>query len=720
MFESLTKEKKLTKAKELFQYAVDADIRWQTEAREDFAFRDGNQWSSHERQILEEELRPVLTLNLTKSAIDLIMGINEDNRKVYRASPTEPSDEFLCEILNDLANWVQETNDFDEEEDAALESAAICGRGWVGIDFTPDPRKFGEIEITELELPTYEVHVDPAARRKNLEDASYICWDRWMSVHEFNMRYPHIKGKALDEILADNSPSGSEDTAFNVSTNPQAFNMPWPVDTDRSDYEMPLDMNYYDKSRNMVRIIHMEYWDTFERYYVFNPQAGIFEEAPEKPTKAVKEMFREEFGQEMVVESLIDRKVKWMQFTGQKILYDGDSPLPHDGFSIVPVFGYSDASKRTMNHFGVVRLIKDPQREVNKRWSQSLNLLNQQAQPGVYAETDAFVDVTQAEQSMKQAGAITWTNAGAITGGKILERSVPQFPNASMQMEAFAQDMMKKITGINPDLLGQDRGRQEPGVVVRLRQQQGITLLKPLFKSLNRAKKDLFKRQLAIIMSYMPDDQIKRILGQGERYQISPDGMIADMKSVNQQTGQPSLVANIRDVRNLEYNVAAEESPGNMSKRMLELQALMEMMQAGFPVDPISVLEKMDLPASDKQRWIEYIQAQQQAQMDAQDKALQAELGIKTRELDIEEKDDMLDFIVDITKINQMLEKDEKRLATDFAKLDVEQQNNMAQFVAQMLGVVAQVKKGEQDEQRRADGNSSPAKAGNKADSKKS
>jgi hypothetical protein len=466
IFSSLTKQKKLEKAKELFTRAVDADIKWQTEAKKDFDFRDGEQWTAEEKQILEDELRPVLTFNLTKSSIDLIMGMNEDNKTRHRASPTEPTDGFLAEVLNDVADWVAESNDFESEEDSALESAAICGRGYVAIDFVPDPKRFGEIEMTEVEVSVHEVHVDPAARRKDLGDAGYICWDKWMPMADFNMRYPSIKGKKLEQIISMGQQWGL-DTVWNAEIPQSAFDIPYDVQSDTSDYEQPLDMNFYDKSRNMVRVIHMEYWDTFPRYYVWDPEAQTWEEAPEKPTKEVKELFEAEFGQPMVVETMMDKKVKWLQFIGSAILFDDDSPLPFPGFSIVPVYAYSDVSKRTTNHFGLVRLMRDPQKEINKRWSQALNMLNQQVQPGIYAETDAFVNAAQAQQSMKEAGAITWTNAGAITGGKIKERTVPTFPNAPMQMEQFSQDIMKKITGINPDLLGQDRGRQEPGVVVR-------------------------------------------------------------------------------------------------------------------------------------------------------------------------------------------------------------------------------------------------------------
>jgi hypothetical protein len=334
--------------------------------------------------------------------------------------------------------------------------------------------------------------------------------------------------------------------------------------------------------------------------------------------------------------------------------------------------------------------MRDPQKEINKRWSQALNMLNQQVQPGIYAETDAFVDAQQAQQSMKEAGAITWTNAGALTGGKIKERTVPTFPNAPMQMEQFSQDIMKKITGINPDLLGQDRGRQEPGVVVRLRQQQGITLLKPLFKSFNRAKKELFKRLLAIIMAYMPDEQIMRILGQNERYQVDHNsGIIVDLPT--------KMSAEFRDVRNLEYNIKAEEAPGNMSKRMLEMTALLEMQQQGFPVDPMQIIEKMDLSAREKQRWIEYIQNQNQAQAEQQQQMLAAEMQFKEREMADKEKQTQLGFMVDMTKITQMADKDNKKMAEDFAKLAQEDKHKLMEFVIELIKIANEEAQNEAD-----------------------
>jgi len=694
----MNKQRKLEEAKKLFMKAVAADLDWQGEAQEDFDFRDGNQWSEDERRILEDELRPILTFNLTKSSVDLVMGMNEDNRIVHKAGPVDPTDGFLAEVLNDITNWVQETNEFQDEEDDALESATICGRGYVAIDFLPDPKKFGEIIMEEVSIPVREIHFDPTSRRPNLEDASFICWDRWIPVEEFKIRYPKVSGKALEDIVEASMSFGLESAARGVSQ--QSFNVPVDINSDSSDYDIPMDLNFYDKSKQMLRIVHMEYWEAYKKYFVFNPETGIFEEIGEKkPTKEAQVAFLEQFGQQMVIEEMMDKRVRWFQFIGNRVLFDAVSPLPFDGFSIVPMFAFKDVSKRTANHFGLVRLMKDPQKEVNKRWSQALNMLNQQVQPGVYAETEAFVDERQAIVSMKEAGSVTWVQSGALMQGKIKERTVPTFPNAPMQMEQFSQDIMKKITGINPDLLGQDRGRQEPGVVIRLRQQQGVTLLKPLFKAYNRMKKGLFKRQLAIIMQYMPDAQIQRILGQNDRYQIQEGGIVVDMASMveqqDPQTGEvtqvPELTANIRDVRNLEYNLAAEEAPGNMTKRMLELTALMEMQSQGFPVDPNQIIDKMDIPASDKKRWMDYIESQQQAESEAAEQERQTAVALESEKINVSKEGNMLDFITDMAKIKQMVQKDEGRMREEMSKLDSKQRADMLNFIAQMAAAAASV-----------------------------
>jgi len=693
MFEQLAKKAKLEKAKALFIDALNKDNKWQQDAREDFEFRDGKQWSDAETDIMEEELRPILTFNLSKSSVDLVMGINEDNRIIHKAAPTDPTDGFLCEVLNDLDSFESELHDFVAEEDGALESGSICGRGFVGIDFKPDPDRFGDIIMSEINIPVHEVHFDPASRKSDMSDASYFVWDRWMTKEDFKIRFPKYGPKRLDEFI-------EHEGHFSASSDPISEDGIPVSDAPGVDFErqMDTDIHFYDQSHNMIRVVHMEYYEFYKRYYIYNPEQNDWVEG-DKPTPEQEVAFLETFGEPISVETMFDKRVRWLQFIGNEILYDDISPLPYKGFSVCVTFAYRDVSQRSHNDFGLIRLIKDPQREVNKRWSQALNMLNQQVQPGVFAETEAFVDEDQAKQSMKVAGDITWINPGAISGGKIQERNVPTFPAAPMQMEQFSQDIMKKITGINPDLMGEDSGRKEPGVVVRMRQQQGLTLLKPLFRNFNFMKKELFKRRISIIMKYMPDQQIKAILGQNERYQIDENGVITDMASRQQdpETGEEFFTrqANIRDVRNVMYNIKPEQAPGNLSKRMGELAVMLEM-QERLPAPPEAIISKLDISESEKQQWIKYVNDQQQAASQEQEEMKQIQVGFEDRKIKVDEQSNVMDFLVALSKIEHMSEKDEKNMVTNFAQLQETDKNNVLQFASQIISAASQQDQAEQ------------------------
>ena len=672
MFKGLTKQQKVAKARKLWTDARDSDSLFQREADEDFGFYDGTlQWTAIEKQILYEERRPAYTFNLMKGSVDLVLGMNEDIKVRYIATPTERTDGFLAEVLNDVAEHVEDKGNFEEEEDEAFESCTIAGRGYNAIDFVPNPNRIGHINIRLTNIIQSEVKIDPASRKKNLSDSMYISWDKWLNIADFQVRYPKFATDAED-ILETGTISPIPLGPLDVQP---PFEADVELDTELSDYGRPLNVNFYDRHKRMIRVVHIEYWEPYDRYYGFNPQSGQIEEFEKKHLKRLREIFGPKF--EFV--TIKDKKVKWIQVTGDRLLFDDDSPLTYPGFSISNCFAYRDVSGKTQNNFGVVRLIKDPQREVNKRWSQTTNLLNNQVQPGVYAEVGAFVDDQQAEQSMKEPGGVTYVQEGAIGSKKFQEKKVPTFPDAPLRLEEFAQAMIRRISGINPDLLGMDRGRQEPGVVVRLRQQQGMILLKPLFKASRQLKKANFEKMLSIIMEYMPDDQILSILGQNDRYQIVGD-VIFDRDN-------PDLQANVRDVRNLKFDIKSEEIPGNRSSRMLELAVYLEMQTGGFPVDPRVVIDKLDLPQSEKNAWMQYIAQQAEMAKLEKERAFQLEMAKITGKAELDNKRIDSDTAVKVGKLNASIEKDQGNLSIAEKRLIIDERGDTLDFIADMAKV---------------------------------
>ncbi len=682
MLETLDKKKLLDVVHELFEESVSADSEWQMDAREAFEFRDNDQWSGDDIDALEAAKRPHLTFNIVKAHIDLIMGINEDQRKRYVCTPVSSDDGFKCEVLNNVISLLYEKNDWTDEEDVSFESAAICGRGWTAIDFEINPNRYDQISITESNIPIHEVRRDPASRKEDMSDASYIVWDKWLSIEDFIVKYPKMESKVKDAFATGSWPI--MDSILRLSPE----NAGWPggdID-DVGDYDDNLDTDFYDSKKRQLRVAHMEYWKNVKKYWFRNPQTKQWQIVNQKWSEFKKE-FPISFPEaDLEFETRMTKEVWWVQFGGDEILYHGKSPISYPGFSVVPCFMYGDVSRRNANHFGIVELIKDAQREINKRVSQTLNLLAQQVQPGMYAEVQAFVNKDQAKQSVKEPGSITWLQDGAIEKKRFIERSVPTFPSSIMQMEQFAQEIVRRITGINPDLMGQNDKRQEPGIVVQLRQQQGMTILKPVFKAYDRMRKGLFRRQISIITQHMPMAQIANVLGQQERFQLDDKGTITDKAT--------ELQCNIRDLASLDFDVDGEPEQASMTQNMMELATYTEMQKNGFPVDPTVIISKTNLPITEKVGWIEYIQNQQKAESES----AQQEFSLEKQKLDqLHEREIMkmkLEMLVSSRKIANQREKDHLKSAGDQAKMDDTKQRDMLNL---QLKVMEQIHKVQMD-----------------------
>lgn len=668
MFEGLTKKKLLEKAKVAVENAITADTAFIETCKKAFRFRDGDQYTDEEKHQLEEDDRESQTWNLIRNRINLIMGLDEAHSKRFYPDPVESNDGFLCEILGYAVEWVANKFHVDDEVSNAKEAAAICGRGWIATDFNPDPKRLGHIKLSALNVSTYEVKKDPASRKNDLGDCSYIVWNKWLTVEDFKIRHPK-EAKHIDMImktgmmLGDSIYDGFEDDSYKIDHTNQ-------FGEEIHSYNRKLDLTYYDKSKRRVRLTHMEYWQAYSRFYRVSPETNEMVEFEEKDKAAWEQIYNDVYQMAFEFETATDKKVKWLQYIGDKILYDDDAPLEYDGFSLVGVFAYRDASLKSGDHCGVVKDIIDPQKEVNNRMSQAQNWINKSVQPGMLAEEGAFVDDEIGKDSLRENGSTTMLQAGGLK--KIEERKMPQMPNAPIQMAEIAMGLIDKISGINPDLMGQDQGRQDAGVVIKLRQEQGLLLLKPLFKNFDDAHKAVYERLMAIIVQYMPEDQLMSIIGQSDKYQIQ-DGIVYDQEH--------GLQADIRDVKNLQYNVSMEERPGNKTKRMLELAIFIEMLQYGFAVDPRVIIERTDLPETEKRQWIKYVDAQEQAAKEAAEKAHELEMLKITTNVQQQDKKTDVNAGLGSAKLEEAKRKGDMKDDIDQSKLLLEDQRQKLDFI---------------------------------------
>lgn len=602
----LDKDDKLLKAKQMRYEAYYPELDWIEQAQLAYAFKAGDQWSDAEIEIHKEQGRESMVWNYIHPVVELILGVLSQNPTRIRIAPVDRSDGFLGEVTEKLVEWVEENQtDSEAVEDEAFEDSLITGKGFVSLDIQPRPENPTEVQIIEETVPVNQVRVDPMSRKQDLSDARYVVTEKWVSLEDFIIRYPDHK-EQIEEIF-----NRGADPFNNISSleyyQGTAFDC-------ADDFDVTTD--YYNYDTHRVLIAQLEYFENYVRYYLVDP-------ANPAQTQEIKEQDVENYPIENIIK-VNAKKVRWLHFTNDIIMYDDDSPVYPDGFSTLPVYAYVDKKCKILQYYGIVKLMIDPQREANKRGMQTIRLMGNQG-TGVYAEEGSFVDNEQAESSWSDPDEITWVNKNKLNS--IKEKTTLDFPVASVQLHEIAKDSMKQITGVNPDMMGMAGTRQEPGMVVRMRQQQGLTIINKIFKNYKKLKKALHKRKVYLVMKYMPDWQIAKILGETDKFVIK-DGHIIDKEN--------NLIAPIRAIRDIKYNLKYEDAPGNMTKTMSELSIFLDMVGKKFPVDPLAIIDRLDITETAKARWKKYIEKSQQSQQQnhqAQSQAIQMKAQLENQKI---------------------------------------------------------------------------------------
>lgn len=160
--EALQQGTQIGKFRQWFREAVDAAADWRDEAREDYEFVAGKQWTDDDKDVLEASGRPAITINRIKPLINVLSGYQRLNRYDIDFLPRTSDDINICQVRKGITKYILDECGYDGEESAAFLDAAIGGLGWleVGYKFRDDMLD-GEAFV-KREDP-FGVYVDPEA-----------------------------------------------------------------------------------------------------------------------------------------------------------------------------------------------------------------------------------------------------------------------------------------------------------------------------------------------------------------------------------------------------------------------------------------------------------------------------------------------------------------------------------------------------------------------------
>ena len=182
---------------ELFREANNCERSSLEEAELATDYWKGKQWKAEDRQALEADGRPALTLNHVAPTLDFLSGYARQSRMDWKWFPVESSDNGAADLFNVLSKHVAKRSNMETEEIDVFEEG-IRSRSFFEVvpDFTRNP--LGEVRISHF--PSKNVRLLPHLK-KDLSDCDGIFKIKDVSLAEAKATYPELAEK-FDSLFA--------------------------------------------------------------------------------------------------------------------------------------------------------------------------------------------------------------------------------------------------------------------------------------------------------------------------------------------------------------------------------------------------------------------------------------------------------------------------------------------------------------------------------------
>lgn len=589
----VAKTNDISKYRDWFKAAVDKAQAWREQAREDYEFIAGKQWTDADKRRLAESGRPAITINRIKPLLNLLSGYQRLNRYDIDFLPQTSDDIDLCQVRKGITKYILDRCDYDSNESAVFLDSAICGVGWFEVGYKFDPL-VNDGEAVVLREDPFGIYVDPEARKTDYSDARFIIRAKWVNKGDLCNTYPeHMEEIKAATALYDSAERDRTTVAMEGSE---------PV--------------WYQRETHKVRLV--------ECWYKVKEQETLFYLSDGSVVRQ-NDIDVNQFlsGNVEGVRKVALDKVKVAVFIENVLLEDIESPYKHGEFPFVPMmvyhFGEGDIPA------GIVRDLKDPQREINKRRVQQMHILNSSSNGGGWIEEDAMNERQKAEFK-KYGNNPGHFNEVRVNGlSKIRERQIVNPPVAVLQSEQQATQDLTSISGINEALMGTDIPSGSSGRAIELKQKQAITHLATAFDNLRKSKKRIAnllwgtRGRKGIIPQYYTDDKVYRVEGKNGQQFIHVNQQVLQQDPLGQV-----IHRTLNDLSQGEFDVIIADTQASTTQRQAQMWSLVDAVsKLGIPGDMVFdiIIDLSDIPQKEeiKQRWQERKEAQSsQAQQEMQ------------------------------------------------------------------------------------------------------
>lgn len=566
-------------AKANVKSALSATSNWRQNAAEDYAFMQGKQWEDADLKKMRDAGRPVITINRIRATVNLLCGYASQNETEPDFLPRSEEDDRISRVAKGITKYCLDRAHYQRNKGKCFRDKIICGLAnyWVSYEF--DYNKLdGAIKIERVS--PFDVFIDPESTEENLSDAQFVGRYSWESTRKLKQVYPD---KANEIDMLSHKYDDTELEAGTIETiNGEAL--------------------WYNEKYKKVRVV--QYWyKEYGKKNVYMTKEGLIDEnnplfvvllaTGKKPT------------------SIPDTIIRYATFSDSVLLEEGESPYKHGKFPLVREYCYytGELIDDELEPAGVVRDLKDAQREKNKNRSQRMHVVNQQSLgvrfwQGQIDEHDKKI----IEKKSTTPGANIFLKPGVT-----FQDGTPSMDSAiNLTLEQQADNDFYSISGITPESLSGSIGSMS-GKAIDLRQSVTTVQTADIFAQTKEAELQIVKllwgekNAPGLIPQFYNQEKAMRILGDDgkkEFVQIAP-GLNQPMQEqiLTDALGQPQTDAEgnpikqvLYDLSCFDFDIVISTSQASATARKANLYQLLEAKKSGVDIPMDIILDFMDFP----------------------------------------------------------------------------------------------------------------------------
>lgn len=522
----------------------------------------GLQWNPVDKARLDADGRPALEINMILSTVNAVLGEQSSQRADITFKPRREATEETSHVLSQLAQQIQDNNQYEYVESQVFADGVIQDRGYFDIRLDFSDHIEGEIRIN-AEDPL-NILPDPNGKDYDPKTWNEVTKTRWMSLDDIEMSYGKDKREKVEDRVASNGVDyGVDSIRFEETTfgNQSSF-------YDEGDGE--------DRTIKKVRVIERQHRRLKLCQYFVDNETG--------DTRVIPSGWSEEKIQKvaatanMSIMKKTEKKIRWTVSVDGITLHDDWSP--YKNFTIVPFFPYF----RRGEPFGIVRNLISPQEQLNKIESQELHIINTTANSGWILEAGSLtnMDEDELEERGAETGLVLVHNKDSAAPEKIQPNTIPSGIDRLAQKAA---DSIKTISGVYDAMLGSS-GSEVSGVAITKSQARGMVQMQVPFDNLNRSRRILAERMLELIQDFYTETRVLQVIDYNDPEQPSQELTINAMDAAGEIINNVTLG---------EYDVVISSSPARDSFIDTQFAEALQLRDVGVQIPDDVVIENSHL-----------------------------------------------------------------------------------------------------------------------------